>query len=698
MKGRVPPSTQWCFFTLLLWFSLWVPSVQAEDTDNNPESSPNAGSDSDEPTSPDTLDKIIITPEQTREPEAEQPNGTAISGKTLATTPGSAGDPIVTLQTLPGLAFTSDDDFEPAVRGSRPDDNYFQVDSLPVDYLFHAGGLISVFNADLVESFSIYPSAYGPEFGGVTGGAFDVKLRDPETDRFHTKLDISILQSGVLVEGPVTENQSFYLAGRLSYLDLIVADQIEGDEEDIELVQFPKYHDYQAKYVWRLNDDVTLRLQANGAADDIELIIGTEAGEVVTDPILAGRFLESTDFNQQGLTAEVDFGSGLFLKSAIAHTGGATRFRIGGAGSVDLTYDTWLLKSHVDFTAGDDHDVTVGGIAVQSKFALDLEFRSALCTEFETDCNFTNAESLATELDQTVSSTQLFVRDSWYVSDKLTLFSGLTLLHEDWLGETQIEPRFALEYALADDLTISAGAGIYHQMPSFEQFDDTFGNPDIDYIKSVHSVLGVKKEFSNGWSIKSELYHKSLDKLVTGDELLNYANNGQGSTIGLDTLIRKDLTDRLSGWFSLTVAESTRTNRATGEKFDFEYDQPVNATLVATYKLSDKWRIGAKYWVHSGALYTPVIGATEDPDTAGLYIPQYGPINSQRFPMYQRLDLRFDRTVEKSNGRKYSFYFDILNLLDNENVSSYEYNADYTERTTSKQIPLIAAIGFKAEF
>ncbi len=643
------------------------------------------------------LETIVVEP--AGEPEAPLPLGTAVSGKTLATTPGSAGDPLRSLQSFPGLAFTDDTEAEPAVRGSRPDDNYFEVDFVPAEYLFHAGGLISVFNADLVDSFSIYPSAYGPEYAGVTGGVFDVKLRDPKTDRFHTTLDIGILQSGLLVEGPINDSQSFYLAGRASYLDLVIGTQTDEDaEEGVTLVQFPKYTDYQAKYLWQVNDDAKLTFSANGATDDATIDIDETAEEVQTDPILVGRFQEESAFNQQSVVLDVRFSDDMSFKSAIAHSRGEEQFRIGGAGSISILSDKWFSRAQLDMTLADNHDLSIGGRVAYNDYEVDLDFNVPLCTEFEPDCTLTEAERIAVNIDDNATFLNFFVKDNWYVTDKLTLFPGISLQSDNALDKSFVEPRVALEYAVSDSLVLSAGAGIYHQLPYFDQFDDELGNPDLDYIESVQAVAGVYKEFGDGWNIKSEVYYKQLDQLVTGDEANRYANNGEGETIGFDTLIRKDLTDRFSGWLSLSVSGSTRTNKRTGEKFDFEFDQPFNASLVTSYKLSDKWRIGAKFWMHSGALFTPVTGSTPDEEIDGFFIPQYGALNSERFPDYRRLDLRLDRTVKRSKGRTFSTYIELLNALGSKNVSYYEYNADYSEREESEQLPPIVALGFKAEF
>ena len=172
----------------------------------------------------------------------------------------------------------------------------------------------------------------------------------------------------------------------------------------------------------------------------------------------------------------------------------------------------------------------------------------------------------------------------------------------------------------------------------------------------------MQKQLNNGWNVKSELYYKQLDDLVTGDDELRYANNGKGETIGLDTLIRKEVTDKLSGWLSVSLSESTRTNKRTGENFDFEYDQPINASLVANYQLTSSLSVGAKLWVHSGALYTPIIGATPDDEIEGFYNPVYGPINSKRFPLYNRLDLRLNNDKTLPNGRQVTWYLELLNI------------------------------------
>lgn len=98
----------------------------------------------------------------------------SIPAQELRSVPGSLGDPLKSLQSLPGVASVSDASSDPAIRGSRPEDNRFLIDGLPAGRVFHVGGLTSVLHPDLVSRFDLYAAAFGPEFANATGGIIDV--------------------------------------------------------------------------------------------------------------------------------------------------------------------------------------------------------------------------------------------------------------------------------------------------------------------------------------------------------------------------------------------------------------------------------------------------------------------------------------------------------------------------------------------
>lgn len=184
------------------------------------------------------LPPVVIRAERDKDPVTKR----EVTKEDLRLVPGTQGDPLKVLQSLPGVAVGSDGSSDPAVRGTAPVDNSYYIDFQTVGYLFHTGDLLSVLNGDLVDSFSIYPSAFGPEYNSALGAVIDVRLRDPRRDRWGSKLNLSAFESDVLVEGPVGSRQAVYGAARRSYLDFLLS-KFPGTS-DIDVVQFPEFYDY----------------------------------------------------------------------------------------------------------------------------------------------------------------------------------------------------------------------------------------------------------------------------------------------------------------------------------------------------------------------------------------------------------------------------------------------------------------------
>jgi len=113
-----------------------------------------------------------------------------------------------------------------------------------------------------------------------------------------------------------------------------------------------------------------------------------------------------------------------------------------------------------------------------------------------------------------------------------------------------------------------------------------------------------------------------------------------------------------------------------------------------------KWDIGLRMRYHSGALYDPVIGTELSSD--GLRtVPTYSTVkNSARMPDFYQLDLRLDRKV-RHNTWTMNYYIDILNVLNTQNVTGYDYGVDLEKVGNPDKeygLPLFPAFGIEAEF
>jgi outer membrane receptor protein involved in Fe transport len=127
------------------------------------------------------------------------------------------------------------------MRGSGVNDNDVRINGIPVPYLYHFGGLRSTINPSLVSDFNVFLGGFPVNYGDNLGGAIDVRLRSPRTDRLHQHYHIGTFESSFLLEGPAGESgkDGFYIAARRSYIDLLLSPErmtrlISDDDDDRE--------------------------------------------------------------------------------------------------------------------------------------------------------------------------------------------------------------------------------------------------------------------------------------------------------------------------------------------------------------------------------------------------------------------------------------------------------------------------------
>jgi outer membrane receptor protein involved in Fe transport len=614
----------------------------------------------------------------------------SLNGEELAKMPGSSGDPLKGIQNLPGIASNNDGDGGAAVRGARPSDNAYYVDSMPVGYLFHMGGFVSVFNADLIRRFDLYSAAWSPQYGDVIGGVFDISLRPPRTDRIGGKVSASLLNTTVLVEGPLSENTSFFLSARRSVIDLFVKEV--KDEKEGTSFTFPSYSDVQGRFLWNINNKNRLRFDLFTAQDKVKYNLKEKSLDVQHEPVLVGESALASSFNNMTVVLESDFGSTTNNRIALGQMVTHEKTRIGSAGSVAITSNQKYLREQITTTLGQNHEFTAGVNLSSNLITLDVDIKNPRCTEFDPNCDATSADYAKIKRDQRDNHVAAYLNDRWILSPQWTLSGGLRTTRDDYLKQTVVDPRLGLEFSYTPNTVFSLGVGRHHQAPAREQTLTEIGNPRLKSVRSNQIVFGVAQTLEQGWSWRAEVYKKDFDHFVISDPVENYRNGASGSAHGLEVLVKKDMGYGLSGFVSLSVSKSKRHNDVTGENFTFGYDQPVIANAVLQYKPSEKFQYGARWSYHTGQPDTPIIGGRKDAN--GRILPVYGALNSERMPAYHRLDLRMDYRYSD----KLSYYAEVINAYARKNVGSYEYSADYKTRKPEGQMPIFPSLGLEYKF
>ena len=650
------------------------------------------------------LDNIRIT--------AKDDPLTEISTKKLLRMPGAGNDPLRAIEALPGVTFTTGRRAEPAVRGSSPDDNRYIIDFMPVLNIFHFDGS-SLLNDNVIENFTLEAAAFDAQYNDATGAVIEANSRAPYTDRKQAVIDFSLLKAGILLETPITENSAAYLSVRQSLIHLYIENLL--DDDDFQFTTVPEYYDYQAKYQIQLSGGDTLSIQALGTRDKAGLLFDDESDQVKRDPGLSGGIEFNSYFHSQGIVLENTLSETTQLKTGFSHMLSDFSLGLGLDNSLKATSNDYTLRSHLSTDINLDHTLRTGIDILERQIDFNGDFTAPACDEFRPDCRLVDGQERIIESDNLkIYNYDIFIADDWFVSPTLTLTPGVLWSYDDYSEQTFTQGKFKLRWEFMDYWWLNSAWGQYHKFTdNFGEVAKGFGNPDLKQSTSDHYTLGLEHQIDESTLIKLDTYYKTFGDLIISRQdkdtaypslseaeylaLPRYTNDADGDAYGFELFINKSFSEGWYGWLSAAYSETRRHNKITGEDFKYAYDQPWIINLVSSHELNEDWTIGFKWRYQSGQLITPVIGTTNstDPNYPDLVNPTYGELNSKRLADSHKLDIRLDRNYQYKSWNM-DLYVEALNVYNQANVTSYEYNADYTEKDDVTGLPTIISFGIKA--
>ena len=675
--------------TLLL--ALNLPAAQAEET---------AQAEDAAATSPSpVIEEVYVLG------EVEQPQ--VIQTQRLVKVAGAGNDPLKAIGSLPGVTFANNNP-EPAVRGSSPEDNLYIVDFLPVGYVFHNDGS-SILNDNTLDTFNLDSAAFPANYNNANGAIIEASSRDV-MDTQQGILDLSLLRAGLFAEsGTNTEygSRGGYFSARQSLFQYYIENFL--DDEEFEFTVVPEFYDYQGRYQWQVGND-QISLQMLGARDKAGLLFDEDSDEVKKDPELAGGIDVNQQFHSLGVVWDHQFESGLSSRVGTYNLQQKLRLKLGNSNHINIHSDDLGLRSEFSHAISPEHELGWGlqteHRTVTSTGVLSLN----PCDEYQPDCKLSGgAEEILLQDEFIIRSLNLFISDSWQATEQLTLTPGLLYASDDFTDQRYLEPKLQSSYQATDAWEFHANYGRYHKLPdNLYPYSPSAGNPDLVQPQSTHYELGSQHQLTDLWDINLDVYYKDMKNLVIARpsddyypdlneaeylQLPRFSNNANGRAFGAELLINKNSGERWDGWMSLAWSRTFRYNQLTDTHFRYSYDQPVILNLVANYQWNEQWTLGLKWRAQSGQLITPVTGATYD-DSLGAWDPSYGDLNSQRLPFQHNLDLRAERSIQLLN-RPADFYIDLINVYGQNNVVGYDYNADYSDYDEVTGLPTLFSVGLK---
>jgi hypothetical protein len=471
------------------------------------------------------------------------------------------------LQLLPGVQSLNDFSSALYVRGSTPDQNLIMLDGITVYNPMHLGGIFSTFNTDAIKEANFNAGGFPAQYGGRLGSILDIVNREGNTEEVTGNVNVSLISSKALIEGPLPTGDSdllkgsWMLAGRRTYFDVFANTmwRLYRNRQNNEFKRnnpneiVPYYfYDFQGK----LNLDIgnNHRLTWSSFYGDDVLNFKNESQYSSEDDIYNSYNPQQNYYYEDKSKTIFDWRWGNFTNSLtwrwiinpklIARTFIATsRFRF----EVDLTSeDDYLYRDDMDTVSSqssfrfnlfdrindqsiessmtwlknDQHTVLSGFQYKNVGFNLGM-----IISAEQTNNGITEQfRDTLMWMESKPSETAFYIQDQWKISPLLSLQPGLRVARYSLHDSLYIEPRLGAKYFITDKLSIKASVGRYHQFltvanPPDENLrflDIWFGIPqDRPAPRSDHYILGTEFLSESDILFRTEIYYKSFDNLLT---------------------------------------------------------------------------------------------------------------------------------------------------------------------------------------
>ena len=621
-------------------------------------------------------------------------------------------DVFKSLQTVAGVKTASEISSGLYVRGGSPDQTLTLVDGIIVYNPTHLGNFASTFNSNAIQNVSLIKGAFPAEYGGRLSSVLDIKLRAGTKEKDKRKIGLGLVNSYLMLEGPLRENSTYMLFGRMMYYDLIQKNINKG-------TSIPRYNfkDLNTKLTYTLSESNVLSVSGMLTYDDlysppknedIEYDIGWENKTISINWLKVGS-------------------NSLFLNNSISYVN--YKFRsllkdknVSGTSSdyfASSNLDDFLIKTNADIYWNEDNILKVGG-------ELAIHFYDLIYTDIynplvEQDPELNN-EIFATEAS-------MYIQNDWNVFKDMKANIGGRIYFFNNSKYLDFEPRLSLSYKINNFLTVKSAYAIAHQFLHLIVRNDISLPTDLWYpstkniepSNSAQYIFGLESEINDGeYLISAEAYYRDMKNLYefqdgasigSQNSLEDLFTKGKGEAYGIELFANKRI-GNFTGWIGYTLSWTKRKfdNLNIGRIFFPRYDRRHDVSLVLAYSIIKDLSVSATWVYSTGQGYTiptsqykfrtPALG------TENLIQYDYTNRNDFRMPSYHKLDLSIQYSF-KSGNVPLNAYLSLLNVYNRKNAFGYYLNPEEIDENTNDKIikmkqitlfPFIPSAGISIEF
>jgi len=646
----------------------------------------------------DEIDEIVINAHASVKEQALM-GKTNVPVKTIKAVPSFLGEPDVlkAICFIPGVATGKEGFSHIYVRGGDRGQNLILLDGMKLYNTSHVGGFISLFNSDVIKHVDVYKGGFPAHYGGRTSSVIDIYTKDGnEAKRFGGKINLGLLNSGFMIEGSPHNDVSYLFAARSSYYDLFNIPAYREYRQTGE-------GDYWGYTFFDVNGKITWK-----SSPKTKLSISAFTGQDLQRTFEArGAALQSTDrmnIYNTGFSVAVAYvlNPKLFFSNRIGysayHHNSRSFSKIENYGLVtteksntyskiyDLTYN-----SSVEWTASNRHHVKTGVEATNYRFVPCVQTAfSEIENKIQTD-TVIGVKSAVRSYEISI-----YGEDDITFSNQFKINAGLraTSYFCKDAEYFRVEPRFSLRWLFLSDFAAKMNYTVMNQ------FHHVVVNNTGGFEKEIWVAATGKLKPQNAeqaslglfygndrrkTDISIEFFFKKMKNLVEYKNPVHgevnwskiesiMAVNGKGESYGMEFQYKKEMKN-----FNATIGYTlSRNNRQfdelnNGAVFPFMYDKTHDLSVLALWKISEKYSLAGIFSLATGTPVTLPVGYSANDELFYRYFI-YESINNRRLPQYHRLDISLTRRIRMKNGNMRQFYINIFNVYARQNPVTVYYN------------------------
>lgn len=660
------------------------------------------------------LEEVIVSA-STNKKDIQTPSlgVTVLSLKGIKKLPTMMGevDVIRSLQSLPGVSSVGEGANGLNIRGSNVDQNLIFIDDTPIFNPTHMFGLFSVFASDAIRDLELYKGGIPSRFGGRTASVLDIKMIEPNAEKFKMQGGIGLVSNRIMAEIPIIkEKLSILVAGRLSANDFLFKAVAPPELQNIRA----NFSDIATKIYFRPNAKNTISASTYLSNDyyRVDSLFSIENVVAKQTSFDYGHKNASLHWNHY-------FSTKLNMLVSAALSNYVTKtYAPDSVNTIDLNSSILYRNGSLsfDYQPVEKHKLNFG-VSVT---------RYDITPGTLNEGIISRVASVKLDYEQSIEAA-VFIDDEWKINEKLTIQAGLRYTQYWRIGAGTVntyspdlmpslnsiiskktyeagevmasfggfEPRLTMKYSLAENATMKLG---YNRQQQFFQLlsNNTTPLPTSrwktadSFIKPQQSdfaSIGFFKTFNeNVFEISLESYYRhvrnTLD-FVSGANLQLNPNietqliSGKSKAYGFEVMVQKKKGEN-SGWISYTYArafnqmigdfpEIQSINR--GNWFATNYDKPHSFNVMWNIQPTTHHSFSFTFAYNTGRPFSSPSGSYE---IGGKKYPVFAERNNDRIRDYHRLDFSWTINNPSMKHKRWegSWVFTVYNLYGRQNPYS----------------------------